>query len=209
MIVRIGATVLVACSLLGAFSPSEASARPAASASRSCGTGTKMTSHADLRQPLRIVDGPGLIGDRTLWTIPRHAPEYEPSTKSWMLVKQAWFRLEEGPLTVAGRRVDGGAGAFHADIPPVESYPLGLNANIGPGFIPSTLEFSTGGCWKVSARLGRSNVVLIFDIDGSKGAICAQLAADLREVRGRSEPWALDRVDMITADQQARGCQSS
>ncbi len=107
---------------------------------------------------------------------------------------------------MTGRRVDGGSGTFHADIPPVESYPLGLNANIGPGFIPSNLEFSTGGCWKVTAQLGRSRVVLGFDIDDSKDAICAQLASDLRTARANSDQWSQAQVGTITADQRARKC---
>jgi hypothetical protein len=90
----------------------------------------------------------------------------------------------------------------------VESYPLALNAGIGPGFIPSSFEFSTGGCWKVTARLGRSRVVLFFDIDDSKGAICAQLASQLATVRARSEEWARAQVGTIAADQQARRCRA-
>jgi hypothetical protein len=201
VISRLGLAVLVSCSLLATVGATDAAA-PA----QSCGPGTKLTARADLRDGLRIVDVPGLIGDRTLWTIPPRTPGYESGTKSWGSRKQAWFRLEEGPLTVTGRRVDGGSGVFHFDMPPVESYPLWLNAGIGPGFIPSSFEFSTGGCWKVTARLGRSRVVLFVDIDDSKAAICAQLASDLRSAQATFEPWAKDRVETITADQQARRC---
>jgi len=91
-------------------------------------------------------------------------------------------------------------------MPPVESYPLGINADIGPGFIPSSFEFSSGGCWKVTARLGRSRVVLFFDIDDSKEAICTQLASDLRSASARSDEWSRTQVATITADQRARRC---
>jgi hypothetical protein len=202
VISRIGC-VVVFCSLVVVGGADVAAAAP------SCGPGTKMTPRAELRSPLRIVDREGLIGDRTLWTVPLRAPEYGSSRKSWVLGKQAWFRLEEGPVTVTGRRVDGGSGTFHFDMPPVESYPLGLNASIGPGFIPSSLEFSSGGCWKVTARLGRSRVVLFFDIDGSKQMICAHLASSLRAAQARSEQWAHEQVDAITADQQDRRCQTA
>ena len=201
MIARIGLAVLVVCSLLVAVGSSEA-----ASATQACGPGTKPTPRAELQKPLQIVSASRLIGERTLWTIDLRKPEYGSSRKSWVLGKQAWFRLEEGPVTVTGRRADGGSGTFHFEMPPVESYPLGLNADIGPGFIPSSLEFSSGGCWKVTARLGRSRVVLFFDIDGSKQAICAQLASQLRTAHARSEQWAQEQVASITADQQDRRC---
>ena len=200
MITRIGLAVVLSCSLLGTFGASDA-----ASAATSCGPGTPITAHADLRRALRIVDGP-LVGNRTLWTAPPRVPKYGSTTKSWGFGKQAWFRLEEGPLTVTGHRVDGGSGDFHFDMPPVESYPLWLNAGIGPGFIPSSFEFSTGGCWKVTARLGRSRVVLFFDIDDSKAAICAEIASTLRAARASSNQWAQAQVDTITADQQSRRC---
>jgi hypothetical protein len=213
VITRIGLVVVVTCSLLAGISPSAASAKDGStkdgsSGTVACGPGTKLTAHDDLRKALQIVSRPGLIGDRTLWTVPLRAPEYGSSTRSWVLGKQAWFRLEDGPVTVTGTRVDGGAGTFHFDMPPVESYPLALNANIGPGFIPSSLEFSTGGCWKVTARLGRSRVVLFFDIDGSTRAICAQLASDLRDLSARTEQWARTQIDTITADRQERHCAS-
>jgi hypothetical protein len=205
VITRVGAAVLVSLALSASVGASDAIAKDESSASR-CGAGTKLTPHAELRGPLQIVDGPGLIGNGTLWTIPLRPPEYGPGAGNWVLGKQAWFRLEEGPLTVTGRRVDGGSGTFHAAIPPVESYPLALNAGIGPGFIPSSLEFSTGGCWKVTARLGQSRVVLVFDIDDSKTAICAQLASDLRVARASSDQWSQTQVGTITTDQQTRRC---
>ena len=65
-----------------------------------------------------------------------------------------------GQLIIDARPVDGGSGTFRADVPPMEAYPLDMNLHIGPAFIPSSLEFSTSGCWKVTATLGRSKVVL-------------------------------------------------
>ena len=117
-------------------------------------------------------------------------------------------QAQPGQLTVTARRVDGGTGTFNADIPPVEAYPLGLNASIGPGFIPSNLEFSTGGCWKVTARLADSRLVLYVDIDDSKEAICAQLAADLRTAHTQADLLGQERVGTITTDQQARHCEA-
>ena len=82
----------------------------------------------------------------------------------------AWLLLSEAPLTIEGRRVDGGDGTFHADLPPMTSYPLDLNLHIGPGFIPSNLEFSSAGCWKVIATLGSSRVVLYVNLESPRRA---------------------------------------
>jgi len=79
----------------------------------------------------------------------------------WTSVKHPWFRLADGQLAIEGVRVDGGSGTFRADIPAMESYPIWLNQ---AGFIPTGLEFSTGGCWKVTARFRDSKVVLYVDV---------------------------------------------
>jgi len=170
-----------------------------------CKTNPKPTPRSELPAKLRIVDHK-LIGNGALWTVPIGEPTYQPGG-GWTRAKLPWFRLSTGPLTVTGHRVDGGAGAFHVEIPPVESYPLDLNASIGPGFIPSTLKFSAGGCWKVTAELARSRVVFYVDIDDSKQAICAQLAGQLRAARAYDDQHMGQRqVSAITSDQEARRC---
>ena len=119
------------------------------------------TPPGDLPTELRrLGDEHEVIGTGTLWTVePRTpAPGDEPGT--WTLGKQPWFRLEEGELTIKGRRIDGGSGAARVHLPPMESYPLDLNPHIGPGFIPSSFEFPGDGCWQLTARLGTSKVVL-------------------------------------------------
>ena len=169
----------------------------AATRSGSCPQAAKPTPRRDLPRALQVVDASGLIGDCTPWTTPRDRPDYVPGDGGWQWSKQPWFRLENGPVAVSGRRAHGGTGTFHFEMPPVASYPLDLNASIGPGFIPSLLEFSTGGCWKVTGRLGRSRVVLFVDIDDSKAVICAQLADDLSRVEAvhvlRAGPGRDDR----------------
>ena len=50
--------------------------------------------------------------------------------------------------------------------------------------------------------------MLGFDIDDSKGAICAQLASDLRTARADSDQWSQAQVGTITADQRARKCRA-
>ena len=112
------------------------------------------------------------FGSGVLWTVQPRNPVRFTESGTWVLRKQPWFRLEEGPLTITGRRVDGAGGTFRADLPPVESYPLDLNLHIGPGFIPSSLEFSSPGCWRVTARLGDSKVVLHVPVEAAPRRRC-------------------------------------
>lgn len=130
-------------------------------AARSCPANPRPTPTRDLPPELKAYAAElRPIGEGVLWTVrPRRVP-VPTEQGTWVMGKVPWFRLEEGPLTVEGRRIDGDRGTFRADLPPVESYPLDLNLHIGPGFIPSSFEFSSPGCWKLTARLGDSKVVL-------------------------------------------------
>ena len=174
----------------------------------SCRQGPQPTPRSALPASLKPSSDKHLIGKGSLWTVPIGVPEYQAGRGVWTRVKLPWFRLSPGQLTVTARRVDGGTGTFNADIPPVEAYPLGLNPSIGPGFIPSNLEFSTGGCWKVTARLADSQLVLYVDIDDSREAICAQLAADLGTAHAHADQLGPERVRTITSDQQSRHCEA-
>jgi hypothetical protein len=145
----------------------------------------------------------GLIGRRALWTVvDLREPSYVAGQGGWAIIKQPWFRLKEGQLRISGRRIDGGAGTFRVDLPPMDAYPLNLDPT---GFIPSSFDFSAGGCWKVTARLGRSKVTLFFDIDDSTAAICADLAANLRGVQANDNADERE-VATITDDQRAHDC---
>lgn len=105
-----------------------------------------------------------LIGNGDLWTRLPRPRTFTTSADGWTRLKHPWFRLADGQLTIDGHRVDGGSGSFRADIPPMESYPRSLNQGLGPGFIPSALDFSTNGCWKVIAHFRDSKVVLYVDV---------------------------------------------
>jgi hypothetical protein len=159
MLTRTIAGAVCACALLLApLSGVAARSEPSAGA---CPANPGPTPRRDLPaelQPYGATLRP--LGSGALWTVRPGNPVRLPGSRAWVLRKQPWFRLEEGPLTITGRRVDGSAGTFRADLPAVESYPLDQNLHIGPGFIPSSLEFSRPGCWRVTARLGASRVVL-------------------------------------------------
>ena len=119
------------------------------------------------REDVRMITitGPGGVGNTRLENAVAAmvADQYADGQAGWTNLKWPWFRLDDGQLTIEGRRVDG-PGTFRADIPPMEAYPRDLNLAIGPGFIPSSLGFSAGGCWKVTAKFRDSKVVLYLDV---------------------------------------------
>jgi hypothetical protein len=166
-VTKTSVAVACACALaLGLVTPADARRSGRAVSSRDCASSPEPTPTRDLPAKLQPYGADErFIGDGTLWTVKPRRVVQDPETGTWILGKQPWFRLEEGPLRVDARRVDGGTGTFRARIPRMESYPLDLNLHVGPGFIPSSLEFSSPGCWKVTARLGTSKVVLHVDVE--------------------------------------------
>jgi hypothetical protein len=156
-------------------------------------------------------DQRGFVGEGVLWARPVDRvylmPSLgDPSTEVWS-TKLAWLRRVPGTVTVTGTRLHG-PGTFQADVAPVGSYPA-------TGFLPSTLTFSTGGCWRVIGRLRASKVVLFFKVDDSHRAICAGLArqrttiqeiADLARQLQNPNP-ANDRLEfVIEAALRAHNC---
>jgi hypothetical protein len=147
----------LACSL-AVGSATAASARSA----HECRANPSATPRRELPEPLRTLSPrQKLVGEGDLWTVRPGRLFYTDGADGWTRLKQPWFRLDDGQLTIEGRRVDGATGSFRADIPPMEAYPRNMNV---AGFIPSGLEFSTGGCWKITARFRDSKVVLHLDV---------------------------------------------
>jgi hypothetical protein len=183
---------------------------PARAAAASAGCAQRPPPRPAQRLPVAVrqwADTTGLVGGGDLWARPLdkfplvYTPSpADPSTGTWG-TKFPWFRLTAGSVHVTGRRLDG-PGAFTADLAPVASY-------AAPGFLPSNLSFSTGGCWRVTGRLGRSKVVLFKRVDGSPSAVCASLAreaVDIREINSPANDALALLVDQAT---RAHGCPAS
>lgn len=192
--------VVAALALLlgGAVAASAAAAAP----SGACPANPAPAPVHELPAMLRPYRDKAFIGHGTVWTVALRTPRYSAADGAWHMVKQPWFRTTEGLFTIDARRVGAPGGVFTLDMPPVESYPLRLNSP--PGFIPSTLTFSKPGCWKVTARLGRTALVLHVVVDGSRAAVCADLASELRSARAYGPHGA--SITTIRRDEGARGC---
>ena len=67
-------------------------------------------------------------------------------------MKWPWVRLIRGQLRITGRRLDADAPPLHSEIP--EGYG-------DLGFQPSTLVFSSSGCWEVTGAVAESSLRLV------------------------------------------------
>ncbi len=198
--------------LVGAFVAVDSPVALGAERASICGPNPKSTASNKLPKQFAIMSPKQrLVGSGKLWTQPLGVPEYVAGG-GWTRGKVPWFRLASGQLVITAHRVDGASGDFTAEIPPMSGYPVTTNAAtkkaIGTGFMPSSLAFSEGGCWKVTAKLGRSHVVQYVDIDDSDQVICASLAKQLVDSRNLpdSEPTRQRTIEAITTDQGVRGC---
>ena len=66
------------------------------------------------------------------------------------------------------------------------------------GFIPSTMSFSAGGCWRITATMGNARAVLYTYIDDSRRAVSASLAQQWTDASTDGERAT------VTADQAPR-----
>jgi hypothetical protein len=67
-------------------------------------------------------------------------------------MKFRWFLSVDGPLEIAGRRLD-------APAPPLRA---AMSAQPpGAGFQPSALVFPTTGCWEVTAKASGSTLTFV------------------------------------------------
>lgn len=62
--------------------------------------------------------------------------------------KVGWWRAGDGPIAIAGRRLDAPAPALKAHVP----------AGYARGFQATVLTFATTGCWRVTGRFGRARL---------------------------------------------------
>jgi hypothetical protein len=70
-------------------------------------------------------------------------------------MKWGWYRYQvSGQVSVEGRRLDAPAPPLGADFPPPGSYG-------DTGFTPSTLIFSSAGCWEVTAKVGNQSLTFV------------------------------------------------
>jgi hypothetical protein len=94
--------------------------------------------------------------DRTIWAlfgwdfIDRGPKEPYPRAGYIATPKVLWYKPSEYPLTVTGRRIDGGA-------PPL-LYDIGTDPRPRGPIQPSRIDFPTTGCWELDAKAGSSEL---------------------------------------------------
>ena len=179
---------LLGCALLVAIASPVWGVTPAR---RSCGQAIRGVPARLVPREVRddFAHGSAVVGERALWAIVlslKRAPVFEPEAGVWQVRKVVWYRGAAGALDVRGQRREG-EGEFVFDAHP-DSYPV-------PGFLPSHLNFSKGGCWHVSARLGDSQLSFDVRIPTGRRAICASLV-EQRQVTD----------DLYDAAYRSRGC---
>ena len=160
--------------------------------------------------------GPGLspgdqvIGGGAIWVTSEaihRTAGFDIDSHEWRIAKFPWFRTRPGRLRVGAEREDG-AGTFSLDIPPESSYPT-------PGFVPSDLVFSSGGCWKVTASFRRTTISFFVAFSSTGALICKQLRAQVDDVEqlraalrpGDTWPAANDAYEAkLKRELEARDC---
>ena len=174
--------------------PSNAGTSEARSRADRCESQTEATPRRDLPAQVRRLNPSttAVVGEGDLWTRIQVYAGYVAG-EGWRS-KHPWFRLVDGAPTIDARRVTPGRGAFRADVPRAESYPVWMNG----GFIPSTMSFAAGGCWRITATMGNARVVLSTYIDDSRRAVCASLARQSTDASTDAERAT------VAADQAAR-----
>jgi photosystem II stability/assembly factor-like uncharacterized protein len=94
-------------------------------------------------------DGAPVIGEGGLWTVVSALHVGGLLDNQTYRLKFPWYTKPNGLPLITGRRLDGD-GTFHADV--------NLATDAGGAFVVSSLEFSTPGCWEITARFGSSTL---------------------------------------------------
>jgi hypothetical protein len=104
-------------------------------------------------------DNPLGYGNGELWTTlwPKGVAVFSPGgsgvihSDGSLEMKFPWMRATSAPLVITGRRLDAAA-------PPLKAT---LAEHYDSQFQPSSLIFSTTGCWEVSARAGTATLTFV------------------------------------------------
>lgn len=155
------AGVVLASVLIGS---APAQATSAGATVETCGGPVTVVAADEVPFSARGFDGATpMVGRGALWTLPDSLLEqanFDPARQRYR-VKIPWFRAEPGHVRLAAKRLDG-TGKFSASRHSRGEYP-------SVGFEPSVMEFSSAGCWKVTARLRSSTFVFHLQVHADAG----------------------------------------
>lgn len=146
----------------------------------------------------------GTYGNDSLYTILGSMVTFKPGSGGMAhadgshSMKYMWWRLQEGKLTIGGRRLDGPAPPLRARIP--DGY-----GNIG--FQATGLIFPTTGCWEVTGRVGDGSLVFVVLVDRVGDGPCWKEVRPDGETGGRvtttawvEEPFAESAGDVTAVN---------
>ncbi len=102
----------------------------------------------------RFGDGPWYINDdRSIWA------GWQPLVSGRAGNRIMWIKPPGQKLKIAGRRIDG------------ESSPLEVEKNdsyVSKGFEPNRLFFPEDGCWEVTAKAGKEELVFVVEVKSAR-----------------------------------------
>jgi hypothetical protein len=118
-----------------------------------------------------------IIGRGPIWVLDeavRSTPGVDVVEGGWR-TKFPWFRTKAGHLRASGRLVNG-----------TEEFKISFHESSYPeiGFMPSTMQFFRGGCWKVTAQLRRTTIHFFMAFSSDLEALCRDLDWQLANIAG-------------------------
>ena len=107
--------------------------------------------------PTKMLSGPLMHGNGKLWVglSPDGIWLVKPLRNGSLPTKFAWWREVAGPLTLEGHRLDKPRESFHS----ASARDYGES-----GFIPSSANFSSAGCWEVTGKVNDTALTFVVDV---------------------------------------------
>lgn len=142
---------------------------------------------------------PGNFGNESLSTILGSHITFKPGSGGMeyadgsLSMKYMWWRLQNGQLTIEGRRLDAAAPPLRARIP--DGY-----GDIG--FQATGLIFPTTGCWEVTGRVGDGSLTFVVLVDKIGDGPCWKEARPPGEVGSRvaTTAWIEEPIADLMSD---------
>ena len=147
-----------------------------------------------------FAEGAPIVGEGALWLLVNRrafTTVFDVEADQWTLRKVVWFRRRVGVIAIIERRA--GTSQRVADELPADGYGE-------TGFLPSSLRFPRGGCWRVTARLRGSGVRFDVRVPSGLRAVCDDITKQVGELRAIPISENLARAGDLEATLVEKGC---